>query len=104
MVISKAMNAGELTTSQLAKELGVTSATARLWCRRGFFPNAYPMDTPRGVVWMIPKGDLEGFKPPKPTGRPPKPKDKADKSVAKKRVHKKNSTRLLKTLSRVNQK
>jgi hypothetical protein len=93
------MNDDELTTSQLANELGVTSATTRLWCRRGLFPNAYSMDTPRGDVWMIPKGDLEGFKPPKPTGRPPSLKDEAEKSVAQKRVRKKDPARLLKTLS-----
>jgi hypothetical protein len=32
-------------------------------------------------------------------GRPPKPKDEAEKSVAKKRIRKKDPTRLLKTLS-----
>ncbi len=68
------MSEDELTTSQIARELSVTSATARLWCRRGLFPNARAMDTARGVIWMVPRGDLKGFEPPKPTGRPPKPK------------------------------
>lgn len=70
MLTYEVMGKEELTTSQVAKELDVTPATARLWCRRGLFPNAYAMDTPRGVVWMIPRGDLKGFEPPKPTGRP----------------------------------
>ena len=94
MIISEGMK-DELTTSQLAQELNVTPATARLWCRRGLFPNAYPMDTPRGVVWMIPRGDLESFEPPKPTGRPPKPKDEVP---AKKRKPSK-AEKQLKTLS-----
>jgi hypothetical protein len=50
---------------------------------------------------MVPEGDLKGFKPPKRTGRPSKPKaqEEAEKSVAKKRFRKKDPTRLLKTLS-----
>lgn len=54
--------------------MGVSPITARLWCRRGLFPNAYELQTPRGPVWMIPQNDLEGFEPPKKTGRPPKAK------------------------------
>jgi hypothetical protein len=67
------MSRDELTTSQLAAELNVTPVTARLWCRRGLFPNAYLIDTARGAIWMIPRGDLKGFEPPKKTGRPRKP-------------------------------
>jgi hypothetical protein len=50
-------------------------------------------------VWLIPEADLKDFEPPKRPGRPPKPKDEAEKSAAKKRVRKKDPTRLLKTLS-----
>jgi hypothetical protein len=50
-------------------------------------------------VWLIPEDDLKNFDAPKRPGRPPKPKDEAEKSVAKKRVRKKDPTRLLKTLS-----
>jgi hypothetical protein len=69
------MNRGDLTTKDVAARLDVSPITARLWCRRGLFPNAYEQDTPRGSVWMIPESDLKGFEPPKKTGRPPKPKD-----------------------------
>ena len=64
----------DLTTKQVAERYRVLDATVRLWRRRGLFPNAYEMETPRGAVWMIPEGDLMGFEPPKKTGRPPKPK------------------------------
>lgn len=69
---------GDLTTADVAGRLGVSPITARLWCRRGLFPNAYELQTPRGPVWMIPERDLQDFEPPKKTGRPPKVK--ADKS------------------------
>jgi predicted site-specific integrase-resolvase len=66
------MSGQELTTAQVAERLGVSAVTARLWCRRGLFPNAYEQQTPRGAVWMIPESDLKGFEPPKKTGRPRK--------------------------------
>jgi hypothetical protein len=51
-------------------------------------------------VWLIPEGDLKGFEPSKRQGgRPTKSRDEAEKSVARKRVYKKDPTRLLKTLS-----
>lgn len=62
----------ELTTTEVAKRFGVTGAAVRLWCARGLFSGARSMDTPRGPVWMIPERDLQGFAPPKPTGRPRK--------------------------------
>lgn len=68
------MSEKELSTADVAQRLGVSAITARLWCRRGLFPNAREEKTARGPVWVIPAGDLEGFTPPKPTGRPPKPK------------------------------
>ncbi len=74
MLKSRAMNGTELSTGQVAERLGVIADTVRKWCRRGLFPNAREMDTPRGAVWMIPAGDLKGFEPPKKTGRPPKAK------------------------------
>lgn len=64
----------DLTTRQVAERYRVLDATVRLWRRRGLFPNAYEMETPRGAVWMIPESDLKGFEPPKKTGRPPKSK------------------------------
>lgn len=73
------MNRQELTTAQVAERLRVSAVTARLWCRRGLFPNAYEQQTPRGAIWMIPEGDLKGFEPPKKTGRPRK--ERTDKPV-----------------------
>ena len=61
----------ELSTSQVAARLNVSAITVRLWCRRGLFKNAREVETPRGPVWMIPVGDVEGFTSPK-IGRPPK--------------------------------
>lgn len=75
----------ELSTSDLAAHFNVSPITARLWCRRGLFPNAREMPTPRGAVWMVPRGDLKGFEPPKRTGRPPKLQaEKATKKGSKK--------------------
>lgn len=60
-----------LTTAEVAQRLGVAQVTVSVWCNQGKFPNAVREDTPRGPVWLIPEGDLKGFK--KPTvGRPPK--------------------------------
>jgi hypothetical protein len=50
------------------------------------------------MYWLIPESSLKSFEKPR-AGRPPKPKDEAEKSIAKKRVNKKDPTRLLKTLS-----
>ena len=63
-------NSKEITTSELAERYGVGHSTARGWCTAGLFPNARQEETPRGAVWMIPEGDLQGFTPPR---RGPKP-------------------------------
>jgi hypothetical protein len=89
----------DLTTKEVSEQFGVLDATVRLWRRRGLFPHAYELKTPRGAVWMIPEGDLKEFQLPKKTGRPPKSRDEAEKSAAKKRARRKDPTRLLKTLS-----
>ena len=94
----------DLTSAEVAERFGVLPRTARLWCTRGLFPHARTENTPRGPVWLIPEGDLKTFQPPKRSGRPPKTKaetmrDEAEKSVAKKRIRRKDPTRLLKTLS-----
>jgi len=68
------MSGNELSTTQVAERMSVTRQQVGVWCRRGLFPNAREMHTPRGAVWMIPEGDLRGFEPPKKTGRPPKAK------------------------------
>jgi hypothetical protein len=64
----------DLTTKEVAGRFSVLDATVRLWRRRGLFKHAYELETPRGPIWMIPEKDIEGFKPPKKTGRPPKAK------------------------------
>ncbi|HYJ47869.1 MAG TPA: helix-turn-helix domain-containing protein [Pyrinomonadaceae bacterium] len=88
-----------LTTKEMSERFGVSEATVRLWLRRGLFPQAYKVETPRGAIWMIPEGDLKGFRPPQRTSQPPKNRDEAEKSVAMKRARQKDPTRLLKTLS-----
>ena len=62
---------GDLTTKQVAERLKVTRHTVGVWCRRGLLRGAYEHDAGRGNVWLIPAKALEGFTPPKPTGRPP---------------------------------
>lgn len=47
---------------------------------------------------LVSRSEVLKYEPSK-GGRPPKPKDEAEKSVAKKRARKKDPTRLLKTLS-----
>jgi hypothetical protein len=83
------MSKGELTTKEVALRFNVSPITARLWCRRGLFPKAYELDTPRGKVWMIPEKDIESFEPPKKTGRPPKAKKNSASKAGKKTVGKK---------------
>ena len=60
-----------LTSSEVARRLGVAQVTVSVWCNGGRFPNAVREDTPRGPVWMIPERDLKGFERPK-VGRPAK--------------------------------
>ena len=67
------MSSQTLTPAEVAERYDVSAITVRLWCRRGFFPNAVATDTPRGPFWTIPESDLKGFSPP-PMGRPPKAK------------------------------
>jgi hypothetical protein len=87
------MKADELNTSEVAARLGVSPITARVWCRRGLFPNAYEREESRGSVWVIPAKDLEGFTPPKKTGRPARPKANGGAKPARKRAAKKGAKR-----------
>jgi hypothetical protein len=70
-LVFPAMSGTELSTTQAAKKMGVSVHTIRLWCRRGLLPHAREVQESRGSVWVIPERDLEGFEPPKKTGRPP---------------------------------
>jgi hypothetical protein len=81
------MSKDELTTAQAAVRMGVSVHAVRFWIKRGLLPNAYEREESRGAVWVIPAKDLEGFTPPKKTGRPPKAKDNG--KPARKRVTKK---------------
>ena len=83
------MSRNELSTTQVAKHMGVTRHTVGLWCRRGLLPNAHEVDTPRGVVWMIPETDLKNFVRPKATGRPPKAKAETGSKLSMKKGGKK---------------
>ncbi len=58
-----------LTTSEVAKRLGVGKSTVNLWCNQGKFPSAESVEESRGPVWLIPESDLDGFVKPTP-GRP----------------------------------
>lgn len=61
----------DLTTTKVGERFGVSRQTVGRWCRDGLLPGAHEEDTGRGLVWLIPPESLEGFTPPKPTGRPP---------------------------------
>jgi hypothetical protein len=63
------MKFNELTTKDLSKIFDVAEVTARVWCQKGHFPNAYLEETPFGSYWLIPETDVQEFKRPK-VGRP----------------------------------
>ena len=94
----------KVTTTEALKILrergfNVSYPTVARWAQTGAFKGAERDDShPRGPLWLIPRASVLNFEPPK-IGRPPKAKDDAEKSVAKKRIQKKDPTRLLKTLS-----
>jgi len=52
-----------LTAPEVAKMLGVTSATVNRWCKAGDFPNAWRLNPslPKSA-WRIPPADVELFK------------------------------------------
>ena len=77
------MSERKLTPTEVAERLKVSVITVRLWCRRGLFPHAKSIETPRGSYWEIPEGDVKDFNQPS-MGRPPKPKnEKASKKGVK---------------------
>ena len=65
-----------LTTTEAAAYLNargdirsvVTRQLVQKWCMRGKFAHAIAPATRRGL-WQIPMSDLEGFEPPRRTGR-----------------------------------
>src|SRR3982751_5886589 len=94
----------EMVTTKKAQEIlerrgiKIGYPTIAQWVREGRFESAVRDETERGPVWRRPVESVKNFESPK-MGRPPKFKDEAEQSVAKKRIRKKDSTRLLKTLS-----
>lgn len=68
-------NVKKLTTREVAELTGAGESSVRMWCKKGRFPNAESLDTPRGPVWLIPETDLQGFEK-RERGRPPKPDSK----------------------------
>lgn len=82
-----------MTTNEAAKRLGVSPARVRRLVLDGRLP---AQKFGRDLVFY--EADLATFERLK-GGRPPKPKEEAEKKTAKKRVRKKDPTRLLKTLS-----
>jgi Helix-turn-helix domain len=67
---------GGMTLKQVAERFGVAASTARLWQSQGYFPNAKLEETVIGPVWLVPKSDVDAFKPP-PMGRPAGKKGKS---------------------------
>ena len=63
------MKSGGLTVKEVAKVFKVADVTARVWCQKGRFPNAYQVETPFGLYWLVPEKDVKNFKRPK-VGRP----------------------------------
>ena len=60
-----------LTTQEIASEFGVAYQTVMAWIYNGAFPNAQKEETPRGSYYLVPRSDLDGFKPQR-RGRPSK--------------------------------
>lgn len=58
----------------LGRGLTVSYPTVARWVQNGLFEGAERVEETRGPVWMIPRDAVMKFTPPKPTGRPPKPK------------------------------
>lgn len=97
-------NRMEMLTTKRAQEIlehrGIIVGypTIAQWVHEGRFKGAVRDETERGPVWRIPVQSVKTFEPPK-MGRPPKPKEEDEKSAARKRVRKKDTARLMKTLS-----
>ncbi len=82
-----------ISIAEAARIRGVTHGAIRNLIDRGRLP-AQEVAGRR----VVSRADVLDFSPDK-GGRPSKPKEEAEKSVAKKRIRKKDPTRLLKTLS-----
>lgn len=74
-----------MTLKQVAEKFGVAASTARLWQSQGYFPNAKLEETVIGPVWIVPKSDVNAFKPPA-MGRPAGKQKARRKSTKKPKV------------------
>jgi excisionase family DNA binding protein len=74
-----------LTTQEAADLMGVAYQTVMAWVYQGKFPNAQKEETPRGIYYLIPMSDINGFEKPK-RGRPPA--SKSETASTKKRARK----------------
>ena len=59
----------DLTTREIAFFYQVPYTTAMTWITSGLFENAYQEQTPRGVIWRVPRAAIDTFKKPL-RGRP----------------------------------
>ena len=82
-----------ISAAEAAGKLGVHITRVQVLIREGRLPAQKV-----GGSYVINEGDLKLVADRKP-GRPPKPKAESEKAVARRRVRKKDPTRLLKTLS-----
>jgi excisionase family DNA binding protein len=83
-----------LNTSEAAERLGLTVRAVQKMIEAG------RLEAKRvGRDYVILASALNDIKRKSQAGRPPKAKEEAEKSVAKKRIRKKDQTRLFKTLS-----
>ena len=66
---------------RILQERGFTVSypTVARWAQNGLFEGAERVEETRGPVWMIPRTSVMKFTPPKPTGRPPKPKTRENR-------------------------
>ena len=71
-----------LTTTEVMKQLDAPYQTVVSWIKKGLFPGARRIETPRGSYWEIPASDLQDFQRPQ-IGRPPKPKEGKSKGRRK---------------------
>jgi hypothetical protein len=76
-----------ITPRQYAERQGVAYTTVMNWLQQGKIPGAIKHETPTGHYWMLPEITP---KPKLQPGRPPKSKDKIEKSTAKKGIRNKD--------------
>ena len=61
-MVKKTTQPTELTTAQVAEQLGITSLAVRGLIKRGRFPNAHKLPA-FNATYLIPLSDLENYLP-----------------------------------------